>query len=64
MARTVRRLPVGSRADTALLRESIGTPWDPILGTVAQEVEPPIVKMHGEEQIEEQEQERAKNLPA
>ena len=33
MARTVRRLPVGSGADTALLRESIGTPWDPILGT-------------------------------
>ena len=85
MARTVRRLPVGSGADTALLRESIGTPWDPILGTailgsnistpvpevsrrevvpLAQEEEPPIVKMHGEQHTEEQEQERAKHLPA
>ena len=31
---------------------------------LAQEEEPPIVKMHGEEQTEEQEQERAKHLPA
>ena len=37
MARTVRRLPAGSSADTTLLRESIGTPWDPMLGTVATE---------------------------
>ena len=37
MARTVRRLPAGSGADTTLLRESIGTPWDPMLGTVATE---------------------------
>ena len=37
MARTVRRLPAGSGADTPLLRESIGTPWDPMLGTVATE---------------------------
>ena len=36
MARTVRRLPAGSGADTTLLRESIGTPWDPMLGTVTE----------------------------
>ena len=89
MARTVRRMPAGSGADTTLLRESIGTPWDPILGTVVtennipmpvpevfrrevvplvQEVEPPIVKMHGEDQTVEQKQvhehERTKNFPA
>ena len=83
------RLPAGSGADTTLLRESIGTPWDPMLGTVAtennipmpvpevfrrdvvplvQEVEPPIVKMHGEnqtvEQKQEHEHERTKNFPA
>ena len=37
MARTVRRLPAGSGADTTLLRESVGTPWDPLLGTVVTE---------------------------
>ena len=37
MARTVRRLPAGSGADTTLLLESIGTPWDPMLGTVVTE---------------------------
>ena len=36
MARTVRRLPAGSGADITLLRESIGTPWDPMLGTVTE----------------------------
>ena len=89
LARTVRRLLVGSRTDIALLRESIGTPWDPMLGTVVpennipmpvpevfrrevvplnQEAEPPIVKTRNEGQTvepnQEQEQERAKNLPA
>ena len=37
LARTVRRLLVGSGTDIALLRESIGTPWDPMLGTVVPE---------------------------
>ena len=36
MARTVRRLPAGSGADITLLRESIGTPWDPMPGTVTE----------------------------
>ena len=35
-ARTVRRLPAGSGADITLLRESIETPWDPMLGTVTE----------------------------
>ena len=38
MARTVRRLPAGSGADTTLLRESIGTPWDPMLGMIQQTI--------------------------
>ena len=37
MASTVRRLPAGSGANIRLLRESIGTPWDPMLGTVVTE---------------------------
>ena len=45
MARTVRRLPAGSGADTTLLRESIGTPWDPMLGTVATENNIPMPKV-------------------
>ena len=39
MARTVRRLPAGSGADTTLLRESVGTPWDLMLGTIQQTIE-------------------------
>ena len=42
LARTVRRLPVGSGTDIALLRESIGTPWDPMLGTVVPEKNIPM----------------------
>ena len=51
MARSVRRLPAGSGADTTLLRESIGTPWDPMLGTVATENNIPMPEVFHQEVV-------------